>query len=81
MIRSAIIIIIMIMCLAGCTMAPAYKRPDATRAFLVAEQAPLTKRPAAIRPVQLPPKWTGESSTQTKRCRRSSAWPLITTGT
>ncbi|RPJ55171.1 MAG: efflux transporter outer membrane subunit, partial [Dehalococcoidia bacterium] len=29
MIRSAIIIIIMIMCLAGCTMAPAYKRPDA----------------------------------------------------
>ena len=29
MIRSAVIIIITIACLAGCTMAPAYKRPDA----------------------------------------------------
>ncbi|HBL24133.1 MAG TPA: multidrug transporter, partial [Deltaproteobacteria bacterium] len=29
MIRNAIIILTMIACLAGCTMAPAYKRPDA----------------------------------------------------
>ena len=75
MIRKALLIILMIVCLAGCTMAPEYKRPEPP---VPAEwpTGPAYKGTATGRRVPLPPTSGGASSMSTKSCRRLSALAL-----